>query len=105
MDLIESRIVDSLMFVEFLLFLEDHFGCEILLDSGDVGAFRTVAASTTTSTRKRGGECVIPANTGPPQEGLATLDPLAVRLKDSLDASFLNIAARCRPSACNSRRC
>ena len=41
-DLIESRIVDSLMFVEFLLFLEDHFGCEILLDSGDVGAFRTV---------------------------------------------------------------
>ncbi|WZB60726.1 hypothetical protein WJ970_23425 [Achromobacter xylosoxidans] len=42
MDLIESRIVDSLMFVEFLLFLEDHFGCEILLDSGDVGAFRTV---------------------------------------------------------------
>lgn len=39
---IESRIVDSLMFVEFLLFLEDHFGCEILLDSGDVGAFRTV---------------------------------------------------------------
>ena len=38
-------------------------------------------------------------------EGLATLDPLAVRLKDLLDASFLNIAARCRPSACNSRRC
>ena len=26
-------------------------------------------------------------------EGLATLDPLAVRLKDLLDASFLNIAA------------
>lgn len=41
-DLIDSRIVDSLMFVEFLLFLEDHFACQILLDSGDVGAFRTI---------------------------------------------------------------
>lgn len=42
-DLIDSRIIDSLMFVEFLLFLEDHFGCQILVDSGDINAFRTIS--------------------------------------------------------------
>jgi acyl carrier protein len=41
-DLIDSRIVDSLLFVEFLLFLEDHFGCQILVQSGDINAFRTI---------------------------------------------------------------
>lgn len=42
-DLIESRIVDSLMFVEFLLFLEDYFGCEIQVNSGDINTFRTIS--------------------------------------------------------------
>ena len=38
-------------------------------------------------------------------EGLATLDPLAVRLKDLLDASFLNIAASLQAERMQFRRC
>jgi acyl carrier protein len=53
-DLIDSRIIDSLLFVEFLLFLEDHFGCQILVNSGDIGAFRTIGGIHGAFHEKRG---------------------------------------------------
>lgn len=41
-ELIDSRLIDSLSFVEFLLFLEDHFNCEINATAGDIDVFRSV---------------------------------------------------------------
>ncbi|MDC0993995.1 acyl carrier protein [bacterium] len=41
-ELIDSRLIDSLTFVEFLLFLEDHFNCEINATAGDIDVFRSV---------------------------------------------------------------
>jgi acyl carrier protein len=41
-ELIDSRLIDSLSFVEFLLFLEDHFDCEITASAGDIDVFRSV---------------------------------------------------------------
>jgi acyl carrier protein len=41
-DLIDSRIIDSLAFTEFLLFLEDVVGHEITLDAKSVVALRTL---------------------------------------------------------------
>ncbi|MUM18787.1 acyl carrier protein [Mycobacterium sp. CBMA271] len=41
-DLIENRLIDSLAFVEFLLYLEELSGNEVPLDSIDVEDFRTI---------------------------------------------------------------
>lgn len=41
-ELIDSRLIDSLSFVEFLLFLEDHFNCEINATAGDIDTFRSI---------------------------------------------------------------
>lgn len=41
-ELIDSRLIDSLSFVEFLFFLEDHFDCEINAAAGDIDCFRSV---------------------------------------------------------------
>ena len=43
-DLIESRLINSLDFVEFLLFLEDLSGAEISLDRIQLAHLRTVDA-------------------------------------------------------------
>lgn len=42
MDLIDNRLVDSLAFTEFLLFLEDLVGHEIVLNEESVVALRTL---------------------------------------------------------------
>lgn len=44
LDLIESRILDSLRFVEFLYLLEDATGREILLEDVSPEDFRTLTA-------------------------------------------------------------
>ena len=41
-DLIESRVLDSLGFVEFLYLLEEHSGREISIDSVSREDFRTI---------------------------------------------------------------
>ena len=41
-DLIESRILDSLGFVEFILLVEEHSGREISIDSVSKEDFRTI---------------------------------------------------------------
>jgi hypothetical protein len=41
-DLIESRVLDSLGFVEFILLLEEHSGQEISIDSVSREDFRTI---------------------------------------------------------------
>jgi acyl carrier protein len=41
-DLIESRILDSLGFVEFILLIEEHSGREISIDSVSKEDFRTI---------------------------------------------------------------
>jgi acyl carrier protein len=43
-DLIESRILDSLGFVEFILLVEEHSGQEISIDSVSREDFRTMDA-------------------------------------------------------------
>ncbi len=43
-DLIDNRLIDSLMFVEFLLFLEDKFDRPVQAESGDLSAFRSIAS-------------------------------------------------------------
>lgn len=43
-DLIESRVLDSLRFVEFLYFLEERTGREIALEDVTPEDFRTVEA-------------------------------------------------------------
>ncbi|MGW8357703.1 acyl carrier protein [Streptomyces wedmorensis] len=42
LDLIESRLIDSLGFMEFILLLEDLIGRELQLDRIDVDQFRTL---------------------------------------------------------------
>ncbi|MER5713168.1 MULTISPECIES: phosphopantetheine-binding protein [unclassified Streptomyces] len=42
LDLIESRMIDSLGFMEFILLLEDLIGRELSLDQIDVNEFRTL---------------------------------------------------------------
>ncbi|MET7757974.1 phosphopantetheine-binding protein [Streptomyces sp. NPDC005389] len=42
LDLIESRMIDSLGFMEFILLLEDMIGRELHLDQIDVNQFRTL---------------------------------------------------------------
>ncbi|MET9553698.1 acyl carrier protein [Streptomyces sp. NPDC006645] len=44
LDLVESRLVDSLGFMEFILLLEDLVGHELALDTLDVDHFRTLRA-------------------------------------------------------------
>ena len=46
-DLIESRVLDSLRFVEFLYFLEERTGREIALEDVTAEDFRTVEAIVT----------------------------------------------------------
>ncbi|MEU3691863.1 nitronate monooxygenase [Streptomyces narbonensis] len=46
LDLIESRLIDSLGFMEFILLLEDLIGRELSLDRIDVNQFRTLRALT-----------------------------------------------------------
>jgi hypothetical protein len=41
-DLIDSRVIDSLAFVEFLLFLEDLVGHDITLTEQNAVVFRTL---------------------------------------------------------------
>jgi hypothetical protein len=41
-DLIDSRVIDSLGFTEFLLLLEELVGHEITLDASNVVVFRTL---------------------------------------------------------------
>lgn len=41
-DLIESRVLDSLGFVEFILLLEEHSGQEISIDSVSREDFRSI---------------------------------------------------------------
>lgn len=41
-DLIDSRVIDSLAFTEFLLMLEELVGHEITLDASNVTSFRTL---------------------------------------------------------------
>ncbi|MEI1703943.1 hypothetical protein V8P79_16170 [Acinetobacter baumannii] len=41
-ELIESRIIDSMLFVELILFLEDFFECEIVLENGDINSFSSI---------------------------------------------------------------
>jgi acyl carrier protein len=42
LDLIENRIIDSLMFVDFLLYLEELLGRELAIETGLVAPFRTL---------------------------------------------------------------
>ncbi|MFE5714243.1 acyl carrier protein [Streptomyces sp. NPDC056501] len=42
LDLIESRLIDSLGFMEFILLLEDLIGRELQIDRIDVDQFRTL---------------------------------------------------------------
>jgi acyl carrier protein len=42
LDLIDNRVVDSLMFVDFLLFVEELVGRELDIESGRVDPFRTL---------------------------------------------------------------
>jgi len=42
LDLIESRIIDSLGFIDFVFFLEDLVGRELETDAESVKAFRTL---------------------------------------------------------------
>lgn len=44
LDLIENRVVDSLAFMEFILFLEDLIGRELSLSELSADQFRTLAA-------------------------------------------------------------
>lgn len=44
LDLIESRVIDSLSFLEFLFFLEEVSGREIQSSAGSTQAFRTLRA-------------------------------------------------------------
>ncbi|MEU0742264.1 acyl carrier protein [Streptomyces sp. NPDC006134] len=46
LDLIESRLIDSLGFMEFVLLLEDLIGRELRLDQIDVDQFRTLRSLT-----------------------------------------------------------
>ncbi|MFE6222584.1 acyl carrier protein [Streptomyces sp. NPDC057854] len=46
LDLIESRLIDSLGFMEFVLLLEDLIGRELQLDQIDVNHFRTLRSLT-----------------------------------------------------------
>ncbi|WP_329625269.1 acyl carrier protein [Streptomyces sp. NBC_01255] len=46
LDLIESRLIDSLGFMEFILLLEDLIGRELSLDRIDVNQFRTLRSLT-----------------------------------------------------------
>ncbi|GAB2713910.1 acyl carrier protein [Kitasatospora kifunensis] len=46
LDLIESRLIDSLGFMEFILLLEDLIGRELRLDQIDVDHFRTLRSLT-----------------------------------------------------------
>jgi len=41
-DLIDNRLIDSLTFVEFLLFLEDKFDRPVQVESGNLSAFRSI---------------------------------------------------------------
>jgi len=41
-DLIDNRVIDSLAFVEFLLYLEELSGQEIPLDGIDIEDFRSI---------------------------------------------------------------
>jgi acyl carrier protein len=43
-DLIDNRIIDSLWFLEFILFIEEISGHENILESATVDAFRTLRA-------------------------------------------------------------
>ncbi|MEV7279337.1 acyl carrier protein [Streptomyces sp. NPDC093111] len=45
-DLIESRLIDSLGFMEFVLLLEDLIGRELSLEQIDVDQFRTLRSLT-----------------------------------------------------------
>ena len=42
MDLIESRVLDSLIFMEFLFFLESLIGRELHKDAASIEKFRTL---------------------------------------------------------------
>lgn len=42
LDLIENRVIDSLGFMEFLYFLEELVGCEIVFDAQSLNSFRTL---------------------------------------------------------------
>ena len=44
LDLIENRVIDSLQFVEFFLFLEEITGREITVSKISVNSFRTLRA-------------------------------------------------------------
>lgn len=43
LDLIENRVIDSLSFTEFIIFLEELVGRELVLDEQSAVAFRTLA--------------------------------------------------------------
>lgn len=44
LDLIESRLIDSLAFMEFILLLEDLMGRELVLEQLSIDQFRTLDA-------------------------------------------------------------
>jgi len=41
-DLIDTRVIDSLAFVEFVLFIEELLGYEIMITESNVAALRTL---------------------------------------------------------------
>jgi len=41
-DLIDTRVIDSLAFVEFVLFIEELLGHEIMITESNVAALRTL---------------------------------------------------------------
>lgn len=43
-DIIENRVIDSLSFTEFIIFLEEVSGQEVEIDAGSVNTFRTLRA-------------------------------------------------------------
>lgn len=98
-DLIESRILDSVTFVNFVYFIEEATGKKYPLSSATAELFRTLA-----SVHKNVlGEASAP----PPQQqdlprfhysvdaGMATLGPDLVRIRSLLDSRFSDWAAAC----------
>jgi acyl carrier protein len=43
-DIIENRVIDSLSFTEFIIFLEEVSGQDVEIDAGSVNTFRTLRA-------------------------------------------------------------
>jgi acyl carrier protein len=41
-DLIDTRVIDSLGFVEFVMFIEELVGCDIMITDSNVAALRTL---------------------------------------------------------------